>query len=249
MGRKGAKERTKREVSPIFWPIHRKEQVWAVHPSPGPHGSNESLPLLVVLRDLLGYAENRREAEVMLTEGKIKVDGRMRTDERFPVGLMDVVEIRDANQYFRVLPSGKGLTLHPISKEEGKFKLCRIESKTTERGGHVQLNLHDGRNLLIKASEPLHPSEEAYKIHDALRIDVSSQDVLDHLIFRDGILALVTGGKSRGQYGQILDIENRPGAFSTAIVRSPNGKEIRTVIDYIFPVGIDSPLISLPGAA
>jgi len=249
MGRKGAKERIKREVSPIFWPIHRKEKVWAVHPSPGPHGVRESLPLLVILRDLLGYAETRREAEIVMIEGKVKVDGKVRTDERFPVGLMDVIEIPDANQCFRVLSSEKGLTLHAISREESKFKLCRIESKTTERGGHVQINLHDGRNLMIKAEEPLRATDNIYKIHDVLRIEAPNQEVMDHLRFGEGVLALVTGGKSRGLYGQILDIERRPGFPETVTLRTPEGKEIRTIIDYIFPVGVNSLLISLPEAA
>jgi small subunit ribosomal protein S4e len=249
MGRKGAKERIKREVSPAFWPIHRKDQAWAVHPSPGPHGIRESLPLLVVLRDLLGYAEIRREAEILLVEGKIKVDGRRRADERFPVGLMDVIEIPDANKYFRVLPSGSGLILHPISREECKFKICRIESKTTERGGQVQLNLHDGRNLLIKAEEPLRANDNIYKIYDVLKVEISNQEVMDHMSFGEGMLALVTGGKSRGRYGKVLNIERRPGFAETVTLRTPEGKEIRTIIDYIFLVGVDSPLISLPGAA
>ena len=112
MGKKGAKQHLKREASPVFWPIHRKEKVWAVHLSPGSHGSRESFPLLIILRDLIGYAETRREVEIMLIERKIKVDGTTRTDERFPVGLMDIVEISDTNQYFRVLPSKSGLVLH-----------------------------------------------------------------------------------------------------------------------------------------
>ena len=249
MGKKGAKQHLKREASPVFWPIHRKEKVWAVHSSSGSHGSRESLPLLIVLRDLLGYAETRREAEIMLTEKKIKVDGTTRRDERFPVGLMDIVEISDTNQYFRVLPSKSGLVLHPVNSEESKFKLCRIESKTTTKNGHIQLNLHDGRNLLIKTVDPLHPIEDIYKVHDVLRIGVPNQEILDHLKFREKALALIIGGKSRGQHGQILSVEKRPGLLDTVTLRSRDGNEIRTVISYIFPVGIDSLLISLPEAA
>jgi len=249
MGKKGAKQRLKREVSPVFWPIHRKEKVWAVRPSSGPHGSRESLPLLVVLRDLLDYAETRREAEIMLTEGKIKVDGTTRTDERFPVGLMDTLEIPDTSQSFRVLPSKSGLVLHPVSSEESTFKLCRIESKTTTRNGHIQLNLHDGRNLLVKTADHLRPAEDIYKVLDVLRIRVPGQEILDHLKFRERALALITGGKSRGRLGQILSVEKRPGLLDTVTLRSRDGSETRTVISYIFPVGIDSPLISLPEVA
>ena len=246
MGKKGAKRHMKREVSPVFWPIHRKEKVWAVRPSPGPHGIAESLPLLLILRDILGYAETHREAKILIKEGKIKVDGRTRRDDRFPVGLMDVIEILDAKQHFRVLSSRKGLILHPISREEREFKLCRIESKTATRGGHIQLNLHDGRNLLIRVEDPLQPLEDVYKVYDVLRIAVLDQSVEDQLKFKEGVLALVIGGKSKGRYGQILGIEKRPGFPTTVTLRTPEDDEVRTIIDYIFPVGIDSPLISLP---
>ncbi|MCD6263994.1 30S ribosomal protein S4e [Candidatus Bathyarchaeota archaeon] len=249
MGRKGAKRHMKREVSPVFWPIHRKEKVWAIRPSPGPHGIAESFPLLVILRDLLGYAETRREAKIIIKEGKVKVDGRVRYDERFPVGLMDVVEIPDVEQYFRVLPSKKGLTLHPISREESRFKLCKIVSKTTVKGGHIQLNLHDGRNLLIRVEDPLHPVEDVYRVHDVLKIGLPGQELEDHLRFEEKALALVTGGKSRGKYGQILGVERHPGLPTMVTLRTPEGEEVRTIIDYVFPVGVDSPIISLPRRA
>lgn len=236
----------KREVSPLFWPIHRKEEVWAVRPSPGPHGIAESFPLLVIVRDLLGYAETRREAKIIIKEGKIKVDGQVRYDERFPVGLMDVVEIPDVEQYFRVLPSKKGLILHPISREESRFKLCKVVSKTTVKGGHIQLNLHDGRNILIRVEDPRHPVEDVYKVHDVLKIGLPDQELEDHVRFGEKSLALITRGKSRGRYGRILQVEKRPGLLTTVALRTPEGEEVKTIIEYVFPVGVDSPLISLP---
>ena len=62
-------------------------------------------------------------------------------------------------------------------------------------------------------------------------------------------LALVTGGKSRGKYGQILGVERRPGLPTMVTLRTPEGEEVRTIIDYVFPVGVDSPIISLPRRA
>ena len=53
----------------------------------------------------------------------------------------------DSDQYYRVLPSHKGLFLSPISKDEISYKLVRIDDKATVGGG-VQLNLHDGSNIL-----------------------------------------------------------------------------------------------------
>jgi len=246
MGKKGAQRHMKRQVSPVFWTIPRKGYVWTVKPSPGPHRIRESIPLGIVLRDLMGYAETLREAEIILKSGKVEVDGRTRRDEGLPVGLMDVVEMPESKQYFRLLPSRKGVILHPITKEESTFKLCRVESKTTVNEGHIQYNLHDGANLLVKTNNPLRPAGTSYKRYDALKVTVPQIIVLDHLKFAEGILALVTGGESRGRYGKVQSIEKRGNFPDTVTLTTSNKEEVRTIADYVIPIGSDSPLISLP---
>jgi small subunit ribosomal protein S4e len=150
MGKKGPTRHLKREMTPPFWPIHRKERVWAVRASPGPHGLKVSSPLLVVIRDFLGYAETAKEATMLIKEGKVLVDGKTRRDIRYSVGLMDVVHLTDSEEYFRVLPEHGGrFVLHPISQDEAKFKLCQIAGKTKVKGGRTQINLHDGRNMIL----------------------------------------------------------------------------------------------------
>ena len=107
------------------------------------------MPLSVLLRDVLGLAKNAREGKIILAQKRVLVDGKVRRDHKFPAGLMDVIELPDADMTYRILPAvGKGLTALRISKDEGKAKLCRIEDKSTIKKGAVQLNLHDGRNIL-----------------------------------------------------------------------------------------------------
>jgi small subunit ribosomal protein S4e len=181
MGRMGSKKHLKRAASPAFWPIHRKEKVWVVKPSPGPHSKEECIPLMVILRNMLGLARNKREAEKILAEGKVKVDGKVRRDGKFPTGLMDIVEIEGLDKVYRVVPHPKeNLTLVEVNGEEGSFKLCRIENKTTVKGGHIQLNLHDGRNLLIKVSDPTNPEEDHYKAKDTVKLDLKQKKILGH---------------------------------------------------------------------
>jgi len=60
-------------------------------------------------------------------EKLVKVDGKVRTDHRFPAGFMDVVELEKSGDLFRLLYDVKGrFVLHRISKDEGAFKLCRV---------------------------------------------------------------------------------------------------------------------------
>ena len=129
-----------------------------------------------------------------------KVDGKIIRNKSFPVGLMDVLSIEKMNKHFRILPdSHHGLILHEIPEEESNFKLCRINNKTTIKGGHVQLNLHDGRNILINVKDPRTPKEDSYRRMDVLKISTPEQEIIKHLKFKEGHLAIIISGKNIGQ--------------------------------------------------
>ena len=129
MGKKGKTARLKRKPAPRFWPIHRKELPWVVKPSSGSHSLQNCLPLTLVLRDILGVAQTRKEGKMILSQGKVQVNGKVRKKDDFPVGLMDVISMPDASKYYRIMPSHKGLILNPISKEEASFKLSALKTK------------------------------------------------------------------------------------------------------------------------
>jgi len=248
MGKKGGSRHLKRMPAPTFWPIHRKEFQWVVKPKPGPHPLKMCLPLLLVAREIIGFAKTRKEAKVIFAEGQVKVDGNVRREEKFPVGLMDVIEVQSLGKAYRVVPeSNKGLTLHAIKGEEQKFKLCRIENKRTVKGGAIQLNLHDGRNILIKIKDPRNPEEDVYDVSDILKISIPDQKILDHIKLDEGSFAVVTGGKNIGRYGKIVKIERRTGPFPTVVtIEDKKGNSFQTILDYVFVVGKNKPLISLP---
>ena len=121
MGRKGESGHLKRKPAPKLWPIHRKEAVWTVKPTPGPHPAARSLPLALVVRDMLGFANTAKEARNIICSGKILVDGKIRKDDSYLVGLMDVISVPENNKSYRVLPSGKGLFLYAINSEDAKL--------------------------------------------------------------------------------------------------------------------------------
>src|SRR4030042_1686301 len=150
MAKKGGSKHLKRLPAPANWPIHRKEFKWVAKPKPGPHSVERSLPLLLIVREILGFVKTRNEAKIMLSAGQIKVDGRVIREDDYPVGMMDLIEISSIKKSYRILPSHKGLKLHTLQGNEKDFKLCKIVSKTTAKGGHLQLNLHDGKNVLVK---------------------------------------------------------------------------------------------------
>ena len=247
MKRRGSGGRhLKRKPAPAFWPIPKKKHVWAVRPVPGPHPIDRCIPLLVIIRDILKLAEVSREARIIIKQGLVKVDGVVRREPRFPVGLMDVLSLEEANTHYRILPTHKGLSLHKINNGEAKFKLCRIENKTTVKGGRTQLNLHDGRNILIKISNPFEPVEDVYKTLDSVLITIPDQQIVEHIKLKEGAYVLVIDGRNVGAKGRlksVVQIFKRRRSIATLV--DDNGNEIRTILDYIFPIGHEKPLIEV----
>ncbi len=252
MGRKGVRRHLKRKPAPKFWPIHRKEAVFTVRPKPGPHPFSRCVPLTLIVRDILEIAKTRREAKKTISQGKIWVDGKVQTEDLFPTGLMDVISIPDMKKAYRVLPSPKGLT--PIllrKKEEAGFKLCRIENKTTVKGGHIQLNLHDGRNMLIQVKDANHPEEDVFQTLDTLKINLPNQEITGHFKLSEGTPAMIIDGKNIGKSGKIVAIEERTGQKrrnTLVTIEDSNGNRYQTTMDYIFITGDKQPHISLTEA-
>jgi len=252
LGRKGGSTGLKRKPAPKFWPIHRKEFVWVVKPSPGPHSLKNCLPLTIVLRDILKFAKTRKEAKTIVSQGKVYVDGKVRREDDFPVGLMDVISILDIDNYFRIVPSRKGLILHPIRKEESNFKLCRIENKKVVENGHVQLNLHDGSNILVKVVDPKKPQEDTYKALDSVKISLPESQILEQVKMKENDFAVITSGKNIGKHGKIIEIEKTKGKKRTnalVTIEDKKGNRYQTILNFVFAIGEEQPLISMPEAA
>ena len=236
MGRRGKTARLKRKPAPKFWPIHRKEEPWVVKPSSGPHSLENCLSLTLVLRDILGLTETRKEAQTVLHQGKVLVNGTVVAQDDFPVGLMDVISMPDAGQYFRIMTSHKGLSLSPIGKEEANFKLARIDNKATVSGG-VQLNLHDGSNILIKTADPKNPQEDIYDTYNILKLALPNKEISGCMQLKEGNFVIITGGKNIGVQGKIVEIEKtvaKKRKNALVIVEDDKGNKCQTILDFVF---------------
>jgi len=251
LGKKGKTARLKRKPAPRFWPIHRKEMPWIVKPSSGPHSLENCLTLTLVLRDILGVTQTRKEGKLILAQGKLQVNGKVRKKDDFPVGLMDVISMPDSNKYYRIMPSNKGLILSPISKEEASFKLVRVEDKTTVKNG-IQIALHDGSNMLIKVADSKKPVEVSYDTFDILKIAYPEKQVVLSLKTKEGNLAVITGGKNIGKQGKIVEIEKteaKKRRQALVVIEDASGVRYQTILDFIFSIGEAEPLIGVTEAS
>jgi small subunit ribosomal protein S4e len=251
MGKKGKTARMKRKPAPKFWPIHRKELPWIVKPASGAHSLQGCLSLTLVLRDILGVAQTRKEGKMILSEGKVQVNGKVQRKDDFPVGLMDVISMPEASKYYRVMPSHKGLVLSPISNEESSFKLARVVDKSTVTNG-VQIALHDGTVMLIKVADPKNPVEVPYETFDILKITLPEKQVVQTVKTKEGNLAVITGGKNIGKQGKIVEIEKtvaKKRRQALVVVEDAQGVRYQTILDFVFSIGEAQSLITMPEAA
>merc|ERR1712233_302971 len=105
---------------------------FAVKPSSGPHKASECLPVAIFLRERLKYALTMKEVHFILKQRLIKIDGKVRTDQKFPAGFMDVIQIEKTGENFRIIYDVKGrFIVHRITAAEAKYKLCRVREVKT----------------------------------------------------------------------------------------------------------------------
>ncbi|MDD3792211.1 MAG: 30S ribosomal protein S4e [Candidatus Bathyarchaeota archaeon] len=246
MGKKGKTSRLKRKPAPAFWPIHRKELPWVVKPSSGSHSLHKCVPLSIMLRDMLGVAQTRKEGKLILTQGKVLVDGKVRKQDDSPVGLMDVISMPDTDKHYRVMPSHKGLVLNSISKEESNIKLFRVEDKTTVHNG-IQVALHDGSVMLVKVNDPKNPIEVTYETFDVLKVQFPEKQVTEVLKTKEGNLAIITGGKNIGKQGRIVEIEKteaKKRRQALVVIEDSQGNRYQTILDFVFSTGEAASMIN-----
>jgi len=227
----------KRLLVPQFWRIPKKEYKWTVSPRPGPHKKFESIPLQIIVRDILKLGETGKEAKVIIHNGEVLVDGKKRKDHAYPAGLMDVVAIPRIKKYFRVVPFSRGLKLSEISEEESKKKICRINGKSIVRKGKMQLNLHDGKNILV--------DKDVYKTGDSVLIEVPAQKILEHVKLEKGSSGLIIKGKNSGKHVGIKEILVARSREPNKIICEIEGKEVEVREDYVLVVGKKEPLVAV----
>jgi small subunit ribosomal protein S4e len=235
------KRHLKRLAAPRSWKIERKTHTWVVRPSPSGHRLEESLSLLNLVRDILVYADNYKEAKMVITEGKIWVDGKVVKDPKRGVGLMDVIEVPKTKQRYLALVNRAGaLVLSEIKATEAKTKVLKITNKTHVKGGLLQLNFHDGRNMVMQPKKA-----QEYQVHDTIVMNLKDNGIKQHIKYEVGALAFVTKGSHRGEIAKIKEIKKIRSPMPNTVTLEKNGKDFRTIEDYLIVVGKEKPILSV----
>jgi len=228
----------KRLNAPRAIQLHRKERKWTIRPSPGPHPIEKSIPFGLIIRDYLKLSDTQKEVKRIISNGEVTIDGAIQKNNKFSCGLMDVISIPKMKKYYRILFNQRGkLTLVPIDSKEANWKLCRIENKTIVKGKQIQLNLHDGRNKIIKKDE--------YKTGDVLKIEFKDQKISETYKFDKGNISMIIGGSHIGEVANIEDIEIITSSKPN-LVKMKGKTDFSTLQEYVFPIGKTKSAIGLP---
>ena len=215
----------KRLIMPKFWANNRKDKAWAIVPSPGPHKKFGGMPLGILLRDLLKLCSNTKEVKKVLNDNLVKVDGRIRKNKNYGVGLMDAVQIGDV--CYRVVPNRTGFEMIEIPAKEAGLKLVKVMKKVMV-GKKIQVNLHDGKNILS--------NDKKIQVGDSLLLSLPDLKIQKHLPLKKDVDVMIILGRHSGVIAKYKDRKRL--AFNPDAAILEKGKEsFETKLDYLMVVG------------
>lgn len=224
-------------MAPTFWGINRKEKRFVITVRPGSHSKNNSIPAAVLLRDTLKKVKTLREAKSSIYGGKVKVDGVTQKSLHHSIGLMDVVELEGITDVYRLVPNN-GHLLEPIkiNATEKSKKLVKVKSKTTIKGGKMQIGYHDGRTIITDLNT---------NIGDTCLLQIPEQKILDVIKFEKNSQVIVTKGINAGRIGLIKEIKQGTFSLPKRISLLIDDKTIEIPANITMVVGKEKPVIQI----
>lgn len=230
-------KKLKRQMAPQFWGIGRKEKRFVITVRPGPHKKEFAIPTAVFLRDMLKIVTTLREAKAAIYTGKVKIDGVVRKSLHHAIGLMDVVELENVPEIYRLVPmEGKLLRPLQIKESEKTKKLVRVTSKTTISKGKTQIGFHDGRSTI---------SDTKVSVGDTCLIQIPDQKILEVIKLEKDSQVLVTRGINAGQIGKVESMEEGTFILPRRAVLILGERKIEIPTDIIMAIGKKEPVIQI----
>ena len=230
-------KKLKRQMAPQFWGIARKDKRFVITVKPGPHKKSQSIPTAVFLRDTLKIVTSLREAKASIYSGKVKIDGVVRKSLHHAIGLMDVIELENVSDIYRLVPTEEKM-LKPIkiNESEKMKKLVTVTTKTTTNKDKLQIGFHDGRSII---------SDSKVDIGDTCLIQIPDVKILEIVKLEIGCQGLVTRGNNVGQIGEIEAIEEGTFILPKRVILTLGDRKIEIPADIIMPIGKGEPIIQL----
>ena len=228
MSRKGQNKKTKTISMPKAVNTSRKETSWTVNTKAGPHTKETSVALGIVIRNYTGIVKTMKEAKKILNNSEVKVNGVVRKEHQFPIGLFDVVTMAKQKMFFRMVFDTKGRLVLKAIEAEAKEKLSKVVRKVMTSKG-IQVTTDDARTFVgVKAN-----------VGDSLKISLPSGKVTEVIAFKEGAMAYLTKGAHCSEVAKIVAIVQGT-EKKEKLVKMEKGKDtFETIAKNIHVVGKD----------
>jgi len=190
----------KRNKIEKFWPVPRKGTKYLAVPT---HNIRESIPLVVLMRDVLKLVRNKKELKKIISEKQIKINNKEIRETNYPICLFDVLSLKNLDKNYRAtLSENKKMVFEEVKGKEAETKPFKVINKKTISGKKTQLNLSGGRNII---------SREKVNTGDTVLFNFKENKVVKIIPMEKGKKAFVVRGKHVGDRGEIMEILDRGG--------------------------------------
>jgi small subunit ribosomal protein S4e len=226
------KKHLKRHAAPKTWRIKRKDNTFITRPHPGAHSLNRGVSMNLLLK-MLGYAKTSKEAKRVLQMKEVLVDGKKVIEPKQIIGLMDLINIPSIKKVYRIILGKDGkITTMESNPNDSLIKPCKITCKTVMKKGKVQLNLFDGKNIIVE--------KDSYKVGDTVILEFPKNTIKQHIKLEKGAYILLTAGKHIADQGVIEEIQG-----TKVIYKNSENEMLTTMKKYAFAIGKDKPTITI----
>jgi small subunit ribosomal protein S4e len=182
----------KRLPAPKHYPINRKGVTY-ISKIKGSRSSEDALPTLLFLREVTGYADTKKEAKEIIRQGHVLRNGERLGSIREGIGILDVVELPETEEAYRVIKTTNGMKFVPVTDKDKVA--AKITGKKAE-GDEYVYGLHNGENLR---------TDKEYTTGNTLIMNNSVTEVE----LEEGAKVLVIGGAHAGETAEVEEIVGR----------------------------------------
>lgn len=212
----------KRLSAPKHYPIEKKDQTY-ITTSNDSRSSEISIPTLLFLREVTGYADTKKEAKKIVKNGEIQRNQKTIRSVEAGLATLDTVQIEKTEERYRVINQKDEIKFQPV--ENSAKVIAKITDKAPEQEEYVY-RLHNGEN--IQTSEE-HQTESTVTIEDG--------EIQEEIEMEENQEALVIKGKHAGKTAQIQEIRRQGKNPDTATLE--NGETFQTRVENLVTINND----------
>ncbi len=216
----------KRLAAPPYMRLKRKESKFILKPMPGRHTLNSSVALATFLREKLGVAKSSSEAKSIIISGKVEINGRVRKNQKYPIGFGDIIKLIPSDESYLVDVGKYGMfDAKKLGKGEHKRTL-KVIGKYIGAGKKQMVRLNNGNVV--------HYDKEV-KVNDSVIIE--DRKISKVIKLAQGASCMVVKGVHSPETGKITEIKSGTMLRNpTVVIESKNGN-FETLVENIIVTG------------